>query len=564
MAKVIDGALSESALRSAAGERIFGRGEDMVEQVRGLRLEPGRAAASVQGKRVHTTSLEWSSAHLNGTCSCSPHDREHWCPHMVAVGLAALDSVHIPAADVSSSPVHRYLAQLDRTELTDLVNELAALDAAATRLLESRAALATGDLSTLAEELMEAVKRATSPRGFIHYRRTFEIGSDIQSVLDDLEELVDHGGSDVARPALLKALTATRRLTLHADDSGGVIGDACQAAADLYARACREGDPDGVKLARWLLKFRKDSPGWPETPLDGFAPAMGDKGLALYRKGVLELDVEMRGRDQIERFGVDQMLLELADHDGDVEAAIAVLSRDPKRLAYGEVINRLVAAGRETEALAWTDRAVAAGRVGLLEGYGQRNEYWLDPVEVADRYLAHDRRDDALAVLRRAFSRQPGRAAYEVVGRFADRLDHGAVERAWARDEARRAAQGPHATGQALVEIFLGDGDLEAAWGAADEFGPGDAWSRLAEASKEVRPMQAVALHLAALRPKLERADPRMYAEVAKQLVTMRAFYEAGGALDAFEALIRELRETYRRRPTFIAALDRARLPGRT
>ena len=75
--------------------------------------------------------------------------------------------------------------------------------------------------------------------------------------------------------------------------------------------------------------------------------------------------------------------------------------------------------------------------------------------------------------------------------------------------------------------------------------------------------MRAVELHLGSLRPKLERADPRVYAEIAKQLAEMRAFYEAGGALDDFDTLLRDLRETYRRRPTFIATLDKARLPGR-
>ena len=166
-------------------------------------------------------------------------------------------------------------------------------------------------------------------------------------------------------------------------------------------------------------------------------------------------------------------------------------------------------------------------------------------------------------MLRTAFSRQPGAAAYDVLGRFADALGLGSVERAWALDEARRAAQRPHATGAALVEIALRDGDLDAAWAAADEFGPGDAWWRLAQASQDSRPMRAVELHLSSLRPKLERADPRVYAEIAKQLAEMRAFYEAGGALDDFDTLLRDLRETYRRRPTFIATLDKARLPGR-
>ena len=228
---------------------------------------------------------------------------------MVAVGLAALDSVTAPTVDPSTSPIERYLASLNVAGLTELVVDLASTSPAAARLLESRAALATGDLSALSEELMDAVKDATSPRGFIHYRRTFEIGTDIQRVLDDLEQLIEHGGSDAAHPALLKALTATRRMTLQADDSGGVIGDACQRAADLYARSCVEGHPDGVKLARWLLKFRKDSPGGPRHLWRASRPPWA-QGLAIYRKGVADLDAEQAGRDHVARFDVNRMMLE--------------------------------------------------------------------------------------------------------------------------------------------------------------------------------------------------------------------------------------------------------------
>lgn len=56
------------------------------------------------------------------------------------------------------------------------------------------------------------------------------------------------------------------------------------------------------------------------------------------------------------------MLLELADHDGDLDQAIAVL-RMGAHPAYGEIIDRLEAAGRDEEALAVTDEAAAAGRI---------------------------------------------------------------------------------------------------------------------------------------------------------------------------------------------------------
>ena len=345
MATVIDGVLSEAALRAASGDRTFDQGEDAVQYVRGLRLEPGRATASVQAKRVHTTSVEWSSGAVVGACSCRRDDPDAWCSHMVAVGLAALDSVTVPTVDPSTSPIERYLASLNVAGLTELVVDLASTSPAAARLLESRAALATGDLSALSEELMDAVKDATSPRGFIHYRRTFEIGTDIQRVLDELEQLVEHGGADAARPALLKALTATRRMTLQADDSGGVIGDACQRAADLYARSCRRGASRRGEACALAAEVSQGQSRAGPRPLEGFAAALGEKGLALYRKGVAELDAAAAVRDRVGRFDVNRMMLELADHDGDVDAAIALLTRDPERLAYGDVINRLLAAG---------------------------------------------------------------------------------------------------------------------------------------------------------------------------------------------------------------------------
>lgn len=114
--------------------------------------------------------------------------------------------------------------------------------------------------------------------GFVDYRRSFAVATDAQQLLDDLEDVLDAGAADAVRPALHRATMRLRKVSEHADDSGGVLGDACQRAADLHARACRESSPDPVKLAQWLLRFRLESPGWPYTPLADYA-------------GVLDLDV---------------------------------------------------------------------------------------------------------------------------------------------------------------------------------------------------------------------------------------------------------------------------------
>ena len=106
-------------------------------------------------------------------------------------------------------------------------------------------------------------------RGFVDYRRSFEVAGVAGEMLDELENHLNSGAAEVVRPALLRALTRLRKIIEQVDDSSGSIGDQCQRAADLYARACRLGEPDPVKLATWLVKFRADSPGWPTRGLGG-------------------------------------------------------------------------------------------------------------------------------------------------------------------------------------------------------------------------------------------------------------------------------------------------------
>jgi hypothetical protein len=139
-----------------------------------------------------------------------------------------------------------------------------------------------------------------------------------------LASRLDTGEADLARPALLRAVTRLRKILEHADDSSGVIGAAGQRAARLYARSCREGHPDRIALARWLVRFRVESPGWPGLTLADFVAAFDERAMAQYPTDVAAADEQHRHHGS--RFEVDRMLLELADHDGDVDRAIEVLN----------------------------------------------------------------------------------------------------------------------------------------------------------------------------------------------------------------------------------------------
>jgi hypothetical protein len=547
--------LSVADLLSHAGEAVFARGEDYVRYVHGLRVRDRHAQGTIQARNVYQVELDWSQSDLASSCTCPHFDQGLFCKHLVALGLAIIDEEVAPATTARpEGGVDSYLEGLDAQALRALVRELVSRDRKAERLVEFRAAASGADSDDVAKDLVATVNEALRARGFVDYRRSFDVAKDAEELLDELESFLD-AGADAVRPALLRALTRLRRITETADDSSGVLGAACQRAADLHARSCREGKPEGRRLARWLAKFRDESPGWPIVTLSHYAPAFDERSLTVYRKAVAGLDEKYAATDRWKRFEVDRMRLELADHDGDVDRAIEILTAG-EHPSFGAVIDRLRAAGRDSEVIDWMDRAVAADHVsGHMAGQG--HDYWLDPTDVAEVYLAAERSGDAIDVLRRAFSRRPNASTFSELVSYAARLDRRDDERDWAIAEATRLAATPPSNGAVLVDIALSENDPEAAWAASDEFGPGHMWKQLASVSSEARPRAAADLYRREVERNLVQANTKVYAQIAEDLCTMRDLMSKAGDEADFAAFVSEVRETYHRRPSLMAALDR-------
>jgi len=84
--------LSETTLLKVAGDLVYARGEDYVRYVRGLRTTDFKAYASIQAKNVYTVELDWSGPLPDGSCTCPHHADGNFCKHLVATGLAAIDT----------------------------------------------------------------------------------------------------------------------------------------------------------------------------------------------------------------------------------------------------------------------------------------------------------------------------------------------------------------------------------------------------------------------------------------------------------------------------------------
>ena len=100
---------------------------------------------------------------------------------------------------------------MEADELRELVVTLAQRDGAVRRLLEIRATTPSGDDSQAKAELEAYVRNTLAFRGLVDYRRSFEVAEAAGEMLDELENHLDGGAAEVARPALLRALARLRK-----------------------------------------------------------------------------------------------------------------------------------------------------------------------------------------------------------------------------------------------------------------------------------------------------------------------------------------------------------------
>ena len=93
MAIILDGVLSEKALRAVAGDDVYERGEGRIEAVCVRSLAAGGATATVGGAIPCDVHLFWHDDFVAGACTCPRFSDHGFCEHMVAVGLAILDEI---------------------------------------------------------------------------------------------------------------------------------------------------------------------------------------------------------------------------------------------------------------------------------------------------------------------------------------------------------------------------------------------------------------------------------------------------------------------------------------
>lgn len=361
-----------------------------------------------------------------------------------------------------------------------------------------------------------------------------------------------------AVPALAqRAVDLVTTALMCMDDSSGIVGDDLRALIAVHARACAVAPPDPKRLAAWLEKLRLDGPGWPDFDLRDYAAALGDKGRAELAR-MVEDRATTAEPDPLGRtpWGIRVLREQLAEISGDVDHYIAVVAEDLHTASsYRKIVDALRDAGRAADAERWARRGLEIGNP--IDKSRLRDVY-------VDLLLERGATDEALALRWQVFDQHPTQPHYNDLRRTAERTGDWPGPRDQAIKRLHDASTGQPALADHLIGVFLDEEELTAAWQTAldhaDDLSE-SRWHQLLDVRQPTHPQDVIEPWQRLVQQRLDTStDKYRYSKAIKMLRQLRDAYRASGDTTGFGTYLDRLRDHHKRKTSFIAQLDRARL----
>ncbi|MBS1846792.1 MAG: hypothetical protein JST73_00800, partial [Actinobacteria bacterium] len=453
---------------------------------------------------------------------------------------------------------------LDEPALRRLLLDAARWHTDTARAVELAAA---GDADRVAV-LKAAVDKSLRTRRFLDYRGSTAWAHDARPVVDALTEEVAAAPTAELVTLLQRAAGHLVKVIMHADDSNGTIGDLCRDVLALHRVACTAGQADPTKLAKWMISFTFVDQDFFEIDPVAYLDALGDKGLTVYRREVAERSVPTPTTDVDDDADADTDARPRHDYYGGFPSfaaryaneRLAVIDRDPDRIIelfgrdlsmsyhYQRVAEAMIEIGRPDDAIDWARRGIAE-----TTGFQLFKLYDL----AAQLLDAAGNHDDVVALRRAQHERMPSPSTYGTYRGVAETAGLWEDEIGWAR-----AVLAAHDE-PGYIDALLGDGATSEAWAVARscerELQPRQ-WERLAEAREPTDPGDSLTVYLRLANQALEQTDKRAYRAATASLKNARRAAETAHRTEEFTAELAAVRERNRRRPSFIAMLDKAGL----
>ena len=382
-------------------------------------------------------------------------------------------------------------------------------------------------------------------------------GRQMHEAVDILEAAIPDADPIEVYTVTHKALASAVKVIARADDSSGIIGDACRRLLDLHPKAAAAAHVPTGRLVDWMITFQFDGDvDYFELDPVAYAPALGETGMRTYRARLAQIQQSLGARpSESDRwtsphshdwFTLDWNAQRLAVLDRDIDAIIRTHARDRRVAAWlQDTAEAFEEIGEIDLAIDWAKQAAELdrGHQALTAA-----DYWC-------RLLDQHRPAEALPARLWVFRRWPSSTT-------AARL-HTAAGPKWpdVADEvmATLARQPNDAVLFALTTLK----DASLAWNLAHELrlDSDHTWSDLAKAYQKIDPIAVLPIHQQLVEHELVHTGAQHYRLAARRLATMRRLAANTEQETHVDHLVAELRQTHRRRPRLQQEFDRAGLP---
>lgn len=548
------------------GQRVVGRAllirPDFIED---LHASDDGISATVRGTLPYYVKLWVGEMNRPAySCTCPQGDDGKFCKHCAAVALSLHEdatsgegeSVSQLEPSRENNSVIEFARSLGHEELLQLVLDAATRDDVTALRLVNHQALGPRGLGVDDKEWRRVIDRAFGSKSrFVDYRAAPAWASGIGDVLEQLNQLIDDGGEADVIALLEHAFTRTELAVQHVDDSDGWITDISGQIADMHLRACEVARPKPRALARRLAKLELD------YDLDTFrgaaqtyASILGEEGLAEYRRFVTKafdaMGSEVPERWSSDAFRIRRARIGVALGSGDVDELISIL--DDRRLNpydCATIVEALVGAGRDSEAVEWARRGLASGFAEHQLG-GLRTR-------LSDLLVARGDLDGAPDVRLAGFRSAPAPSSlHDYLALFDEAVREVRLRESivWLTEqtESRPGIE----SGSELVRILLFEGEIESAFVAAQSYGcRADLRLTIARAIERTRPADAVAFYQPEILRLIERKTRSDYESAVALLSRVHRLYMATEDAAGWAEYINLIATTHRAKTSLIAML---------
>jgi hypothetical protein len=408
-------------------------------------------------------------------------------------------------------------------------------------------------MTTLADAVLPLIR---SHADLHRWSSANEHGRQMHDAIAILEDALPTADPLDAYTVAHKALSSAIKVIARADDSGGIIGDACQRLLWLHPKLAAAAHVPVGPLVNWMIRFQFDGEvDYFELDPAAYALALGEPGIAAYRSRLKQLADNLppgsgadnwRDPDRHTRWVLEWNARRLAVLDRDIDAIIRTHGRDRAVAAWlHETATALAEIGEADLAIQWAEQATNFDRGHQSQ---RAADYWCD--------LLQEHHPQRLVGARaHVFRRWP-------TALNASRL-HTAAAGTWSEyesDVTQTLQQNP----TEAVNFALGTlNDAEKAWELAHRLNLTNehTWGQLVLAYERIDPLATLDIHRQLVESTLTNTGADHYCDAANRLARMRRLATGSTRGDDVDEFIAELRATHRRRPRLQLEFDRAKLP---